>query len=110
MNRVDVIVFLVLAFLGAVIFVTLISGRLELQERLEASEAQLRTIYYDTGCGRLPNDACEIEWRHLDAPPMQMHGIAPVDCAERDAVVWIDPAPTDEHGTWSFRCVPARTP
>ena len=87
------------------------SDALELQIRLDEKESQLSDLYYEMGCGRLPSKQCEIEWRRIDQIAMEKHGIAPVACAERDAVVWVNPRhPPDEPDTWTFRCVPDKKP
>ncbi len=83
----------------------------ELQIRLDEKESQLSDLYYEMGCGRLPNEKCETEWRRIDQIAIEKHGIAPAACAERDAVVWVNPYhPPDEPVTWTFRCVSHKEP
>jgi len=82
----------------------------DLRRQLKEKEAQVHELYYRTGCGRLPNTKCETTWRHIDDDyATDMHGIAPVSCAERDAVVWVDPYGhyDEDDGGWTFRCVPS---
>ena len=109
---VTIIVGIMSAFLALVLLcMRFYSNTQELQIRLDEKESQLSDLYYEMGCGRLPSKQCEIEWRRIDQIAMEKHGIAPVACAERDAVVWVNPRhPPDEPDTWTFRCVPDKKP
>ena len=100
------------AMLGLALFcMRFESDARELQMRLDEKESQLIDLYFEMGCGRLPNKQCETEWRRIDQIAIEKHGIAPAACAERDAVVWVNPRhPPDEPDTWTFRCVPDKKP
>jgi len=101
-----------LAILLGIVAASLLGGltillfdKRELQARLREKEEQLNDIYYGMGCGDLPNKRCETVWGFFGDQATEKHGIAPVSCAEKDAVVWVNPIP-ENPGAWTFRCVP----
>lgn len=95
-------------------------GEARAEERLAAMEAKLDTangklrtcdrnrsrMFEQGGCGKVANRACAVTWAQPGAPSIEMKGIAPVKCAVRDAVVWVDPDQGySDPDKWFFKCV-----